>query len=423
MKRIQGVCVGSAGKGVEPLSLCVVPGYGTLWPLKKCVRMPSREILMSTRRGGGGSGGGGGVIINDDALTTLLFCDAQLVLNVTPSTSETSLSSSSSFSSASIGHHHTRNGYGHYSNTNTTSATWELASVAESFCSILGGLLEGYDTYYRYIRITHSASTSYQPTPPLTLTTHSHHSPCPLTPFTHSTKQPLSTHPLHSPCPSTLDPSHRPALSLPTLSSHSSKYYLSIHPFNPPSPFTIDPSQQDALSTHPFNPPSPLTLSIHYRPIDRQVSVDYIRWCNSRTPLSLSLTQRKAFSLALWSVVKNNGGGKGLGGGGGRVSTPSVSSLLAEEEEPVKEASAAQALQASFPSLTVFCESGGTVTHPCTPSTPSIHPLRHLQHTLRHTLIHPLIQPLTLLYRPLIYPHPLFHFRLPHLLPPPLFHL
>ena len=181
MKRIQGVCVGSAGKGVEPLSLCVVPGYGTLWPLKKCVRMPSREILMSTRRGGGG-----GVIINDDALTTLLFCDAQLVLNVTPSTSETSLSSSSSFSSASIGHHHTRNGYGHYSNN--TSATWELASVAESFCSILGGLLEGYDTYYRYIRITHSASTSYQPTPPLTPFTHPVHSPCPLI---------LSTHPVH----------------------------------------------------------------------------------------------------------------------------------------------------------------------------------------------------------------------------------
>ena len=44
VKRIQGVCCGGlACKGSETLSLRIIPGYGTLWPLNKCMVMPRYE--------------------------------------------------------------------------------------------------------------------------------------------------------------------------------------------------------------------------------------------------------------------------------------------------------------------------------------------------------------------------------------------
>ena len=46
-----------------------------------------------------------------------------------------------------------------------------------------------------------------------------------------------------------------------------------------------------------------------------------------------------------------------MGGRGSTIVSASVA-LIAEEEEPAKEASAALVLQAMFPALTVFCESG-----------------------------------------------------------------
>ena len=109
--------------------------------------MSKRHGASGAAGAGSGAGTGGGGTISVDDLTALLFCEAKLVLNVTPPTSETSSSSSSSWSS-SLGPSSSSNSSSSYLRSGYGSAitTWELASVAESFCSIFGGLLERYDT-------------------------------------------------------------------------------------------------------------------------------------------------------------------------------------------------------------------------------------------------------------------------------------